>query len=291
MSDTAIAKTVEIDEKKIVEFMNSSGVGADLNDGEKKQFIEVAKAYQLNPFKREIYCIAYGKGQYRKLSIITGYEVYLKRAERTGKLNGWKVDIAGTRKGNDLRAIVTIHRKDWTEPFVHETYWVEYKQDNRMWKGKPITMIKKVAMAQAFRLCFPDEFGGMPYTSDELPDEMTGYRDVSDTQEPEKKPEKTEKQEKTDNVKIGIDDQFRQSLKEQLQGSVLLKFITEEDRDAVIEKAAGYSGENLQKYCQVVSDHLYQLKGGKPKKEEAEDAEVEYEDPSQQDFWDGEEIY
>ena len=29
-------------------------------------------------------------------------------------------------------------------------------------------MTKKVAMAQAFRLCFPDEFGGMPYTNDEI---------------------------------------------------------------------------------------------------------------------------
>lgn len=288
MSDTAIAKTVEIDEKKVIEYMNASGIGADLDDGEKKQFIEVAKAYQLNPFKREIYCVAYNTKRGRKLSIITGYEVYLKRAERTGKLNGWKVDIAGTRKEGNLRAIVTIHRKDWTEPFVHETYWAEYKQDNSMWNSKPITMIKKVAMAQAFRLCFPDEFGGMPYTSDELSDDMTEPRDVSQVEQEESAPKGKE-----DPVKIGIDDQFRQSLREQLQGSVLLQFITEKDRDAVMEKAAGYSGESLQKYCQAVSDHLYQLKGGKPKKqEEVEDAEVEYEDPAQQDFFDPDtEIY
>jgi hypothetical protein len=29
-------------------------------------------------------------------------------------------------------------------------------------------MIKKVAMAQGFRLCFSDELGGMPYTAEEL---------------------------------------------------------------------------------------------------------------------------
>ena len=29
-------------------------------------------------------------------------------------------------------------------------------------------MTKKVAIAQGFRLCFPDELGGMPYTADEL---------------------------------------------------------------------------------------------------------------------------
>jgi len=48
-----------------------------LLESERKQFLEIARAYNLNPFKREIYCVAYGQGQYRKLSIITGYEVYL----------------------------------------------------------------------------------------------------------------------------------------------------------------------------------------------------------------------
>ena len=44
-----------------------------------------------------------------------------------------------------------------------------------MWASKPYTMIKKVAIAQGFRLAFPDEIGGMPYTADELPDEMTTH--------------------------------------------------------------------------------------------------------------------
>lgn len=30
-------------------------------------------------------------------------------------------------------------------------------------------MTKKVGISQAFRLCFSDELGGMPYTSDEMP--------------------------------------------------------------------------------------------------------------------------
>jgi len=143
----------------------------NLTDAERNQFFSIAKAFELNPFKREIYCIAYGQGQYRKLSIITGYEVYLKRAERTGKMDGYEVTTEG--EGRNLKAIVTIYRKDWSKPFKHEVYFPEYSQDNQIWKTKPITMIKKVAIAQAFRLCFPDEFGGMPYTSDELPDNMT----------------------------------------------------------------------------------------------------------------------
>ena len=48
-------------------------------------------------------------------------------------------------------------------------------------------MLKKVATAQGFRLCFPEEFGGMPYTSDELPDEMVKPKDVTP---PKKKEDK-----------------------------------------------------------------------------------------------------
>ena len=45
-------------------------------------------------------------------------------------------------------------------------------------------MIKKVAMAQAFRLCFPDELGGMPYTSDEMTEEMELAGESSVTEKP-----------------------------------------------------------------------------------------------------------
>jgi len=42
-------------------------------------------------------------------------------------------------------------------------------------------------MAQGFRLAFPDEMGGMPYTADELPDEMTVMRNVTESEEKKEK--------------------------------------------------------------------------------------------------------
>jgi len=159
------------------------------------QFVTVAMAYGLNPIRKEIYCIPYGKGDKRKLSIITGYETYLKRADRTGKLSGWRAWTEGTYElkkkpayngdyeksypSGNMKAIVEIHRKDWTTPFTHEVYLNEYAQANDMWCNKTITMLKKVATAQGFRMCFPDEIGGMPYTTEELPDNMTTMRDVT----------------------------------------------------------------------------------------------------------------
>lgn len=173
-----------------------------LEPKEREMFLEVAIAFNLNPFKREIYCIAYGKGDNRKLSIIVGYETYLKRAESTGKLNGWKVWTEGSIATNDLKACIAIKRKDWEDPFCHEVFYSEYVQmkdeyvDNRktgkkypnaMWASKPITMLKKVVIAQSFRLCFSEDMGGLPYTADELPPEMSQPIDVTPKpQEPQK---------------------------------------------------------------------------------------------------------
>lgn len=139
-------------------------MGNKLTPKHRTQFIEIATAFQLNPFIREIYGIPYGDN----FNIIVGYEVYLKRAEASGQLAGWRAWTEGD--GNNLKGCVEIVRKDWNAPFYHEVYIEEYDQKNSMWKSKPRTMIKKVAIAQGFRMAFPVELGGIPYTADELPD-------------------------------------------------------------------------------------------------------------------------
>ena len=167
----------DIDEKTIIEYLDAFGLSNELTDQEKKQFIQIATSFQLNPFKREIYCVPYGSGQYRSLSILVGYEVYLKRAERTGLLDGWRAWIDGT--GEDGKAIVEIWRKDWSKPFIHEVFWKEAAQRKRdgtltsFWKKQPKFQLKKVAISQAFRMAFPDELGGMAYDPAELPEEMS----------------------------------------------------------------------------------------------------------------------
>ena len=151
---------VAVPDSVIEEYLVS--FGNKLKDTHRRQFIQICKAFQLNPFIREIYGIQYGEN----FNIIVGYEVYLKRAERSGILTGWKAWTEG--EGDDMRGCIEIHRRDWTQPFYHEVYFSEYDQKNTMWKTKARTMIKKVAIAQAFRMAFPEELGGMPYTSDEI---------------------------------------------------------------------------------------------------------------------------
>jgi hypothetical protein len=69
-----------------------------------------------------------------------------------------------------MKAVVTVHRKDWSHPFTHEAYKVEVAQNTPIWTKMPRFMLKKVAIGQAFRLAFPEQMGGMPYMEEELPD-------------------------------------------------------------------------------------------------------------------------
>ena len=166
--------------EKIQSYLEAMSMTANLSKSEVKQFIEIASAYGLNPFKREIYASKYGNN----FSIIVGFETYLKRAERSGKLAGWSVTTEGKINwqnimDSDMVATITIYRKDWTHPFIHTVHFIEYVQRrsdgqvNKFWREKAVTMIKKVAMAQGFRLCFSDENGGLPYTSEEIANEQT----------------------------------------------------------------------------------------------------------------------
>jgi phage recombination protein Bet len=147
--------------------------GLELSNAEKERLMATAIAYQLNPFKREIHVkISFEEGK-RKMHLIVGYEVYIKKAERTGLLDGWKAWIEGS--GDALKAVVEIQRKDWKNPFVHEVYWSEAVQKRSdgsiydFWERMPKFQLKKVAISQGFRLCFSNEIGGIPYDSAELP--------------------------------------------------------------------------------------------------------------------------
>lgn len=153
------------------------------SDQELMMGLQIAKTFNLNPLKREVYFVKYNEKD--PMQVLTGYEVYLKRAERSGNYNGLEITSQGSIKNGDLKAVVKVFRKDWTNPLTHEAFYTEYVQNkavykdnvkigeepNKFWATKPITMIKKVAVSQAFRMAFPDEFDGMPYTSDEVIDQ------------------------------------------------------------------------------------------------------------------------
>jgi phage recombination protein Bet len=165
--ETALAKreefTISMDDVK-------KYVAPGATDKELFVFMGVAKSYGLNPLKREIHFVKYGQNPGQ---VIVGYESYIKRAERTTLLDGWKVWIADIGKPEE-RAIIEIRRKDFSQPFTWEVYRKEFDKGQANWKSMPTFMLKKVAIAQGFRLAFPSEIGGMPYIPEELPKEKGG---------------------------------------------------------------------------------------------------------------------
>ena len=128
-------------------------------------FVDQCIANSLDPRKRDIYFVKYKdtKGQ-----CIVGYQSYIARAERTGKLNGWKCTTLYNGKEMLVGAKCTIHRTDWEQPFEWEIEWKEFNRGRSTHDTMPAFMCKKVCIAQAFRMAFPTELGGMPYTKEEV---------------------------------------------------------------------------------------------------------------------------
>jgi len=166
-----------------------------LNEQQTKQFLAVAGTFGLNPWKREVYAVTFkSKDGSTDMSIVTGYETYIKRAELNPNYDGFEIEFKGgfkhgkvTKSGKngswqvdalvpdgEVSCICTVYRKDRAHPTREEVFFDEYNKGNDMWIQKPRTMLKKVAIVSAFRKAFPFDFGGMPYTNDELPDHMTG---------------------------------------------------------------------------------------------------------------------
>ncbi|QID32302.1 RecT family recombinase [Pampinifervens florentissimum] len=155
MSNIALAQ----DQKQVVEMVRVLFPHLqDVSDVEVAKAIATARHLGLDPLRREVHFVPF-KG---RVQLVVGYLEYIKRAERSGKLNGWQVNVNGDT------ARVVIYRKDWDHPFEWEVSLQEVQKDTPTWKQMPQFMLKKVAISQAFRLCFPEELGHMPYTEGEV---------------------------------------------------------------------------------------------------------------------------
>ena len=186
-----ITQQNQVTQQLLLDYLTATTPG--LNHSQVQQFLAVSMAFNLNPWKKEVYPIPYTSNGKTTMSIVTGYEVYLKRADLNPNYDGYQIEWTGTfvrskvqksgKNGNysvdvllpnddDVSCICTVYRKDRKMPVRCEVFYSEYTQGNYMWYTKPRVMLEKVAIARAMRLAFPTEFGGMPYESAELPKEM-----------------------------------------------------------------------------------------------------------------------
>ena len=164
--------------------------------------MHLCKSRQLNPFTREVYLIKYGS---EPATMVVSRDALEKRAIKHEKYNGKTVGIYVINKETEelirrdgtiymkdkeelIGAWCTVYRKDWENPVTVEVNLEEYigrKKDgtpNTNWANKPVTMITKVAKAQALREAFIEDLSGM-YEQEEMNADIT--LDTSPIQENE----------------------------------------------------------------------------------------------------------
>jgi len=155
----------------------------NVTDSEITMFIALCKYQNLNPFLREAYLVKFGSAA---ATIVTGKEVFTKRASKIEKCEGWEAGITiinAEKKLERRTGTLVLHgevlvggwckvyRKDWKVPVSHEVSMAEFDKKQSSWKTMPATMIRKVAIVSGLRDAFPEDFQGM-YDSVEMPVDM-----------------------------------------------------------------------------------------------------------------------
>lgn len=133
---------------------------SNVPDIEIAKAVALAKEMGLNPIKKECHFIPFKD----RLQVVVSYTEYIKRAEASNKLDGWDVKIDDKCES----ATITIYRKDWEKPFTWTVYKQEAYKETESWKKMPCFMLRKVAIAQGFRLAFPNETADLPYEEAEI---------------------------------------------------------------------------------------------------------------------------
>jgi phage recombination protein Bet len=150
-----------------------------LTDPEIFMFMSLCKFQKLNPFLNEAYLIKFGDD----CQIIVGKEAFMKRAEESELLEGIEAGIIVDRDkvvtevegcfmlptDHLLGGWARVHRSDKKYPSIMKVSLEEYDKKQSLWKTKPSTMIRKVALVQALREAFPENLAGM-YVEDEMPE-------------------------------------------------------------------------------------------------------------------------
>lgn len=172
----ASEKMPELDMETIKKYICPSAT-----DKEAMAFLMLCKCRKLNPFLNEAYLIKYGNAD---ATIVVGKDAFMRRAEEHPQFDGFEAGIivdgagmieGGFKEDNEilLGGWARVYRKDRSRPVTASVSLKEYigtKKDgtvSKMWREKPATMIRKVAIVQALREAFPTDLGGM-YDSSEM---------------------------------------------------------------------------------------------------------------------------
>jgi phage recombination protein Bet len=271
--------------------------GAQVTDQEIVMFINLCKFQQLNPFLREAYLIKYSASE--PATMVTGKDTFTKRAQKNKMFRGFKAGVITEKAGKinyrDGSMVIKgetlvggwaeIYVEGWTVPLRNEVSFDEYcaknakGEPNRQWRRMPGTMIRKVALVQALREAFPQDFQGM-YDSAEMGVEGLPEKNVTPDQEPE--PEKPEAEPEPENPK----DAFRKRLRE-VAALYLNPAFTGADRKDAKEKLAAINdamdSEALEAFAVATQARIDGI-NGKPEEKPAEPAPETTDEPAEKEL-------
>lgn len=169
-----------------------------ITDQEVAMFLRTCQAKKLDPLENgECWLIKYDDKV--PAQMVVGYFAYIRRADKFPDYRGFKAGICVAYQNKDGQYLLDQHgmpvvrKKEgaavyktlgevliggWCEvmrertPGNIETSYMEvtldeYSTGKSNWSAKPATMVRKVAVSQAFRAAFPNEYEGL-YTEDEM---------------------------------------------------------------------------------------------------------------------------
>ena len=196
--------------------------GGNVTDQEVVMFMSLCRYQHLNPFLREAYLVKYGTSP---ATMVTGKDVFLKRANRNPNFRGLKAGIIVQDKNSgdvqeregtfylpteDIVGGYASVFVEGREPYTATVSFAEYAgrksngELNSQWATKPATMIRKVALVQALREAFPEDFAAlyapeeMNVTVDETPVIVPQTEQQQPVVQPVVQPEKTPEEAATD---------------------------------------------------------------------------------------------
>ena len=157
------------------------------------QFTSLCLYNELNPFLQEAYLVKYSNDA--PAQMVVSKEAFMKRADINPEYGGYTAGII-VKTGDKLEELegcffdaaqsqlvggwAKVVRKDRDREIVMKVSMHEYNKNMSLWKEKPATMIRKVALVQALREAFP-ALGSM-YTQEEVDVQDATYEEVKTSQ-------------------------------------------------------------------------------------------------------------
>jgi phage recombination protein Bet len=174
---------VELTPRNVLAYIVSGN--ARPSDKEVMSFIAKCQARGLNPLAGDCYMVTYQDRMNggTNTSVITSKDYFVRTATQQANFDGMEAGIitwfdnqVNFRTGSFhmpqeqlVGGWARVHVKNWKVPVEAQVMLSEYDTGKKMWKSKPATMIRKVALVQALREAFPVAFGGI-YEREEMGD-------------------------------------------------------------------------------------------------------------------------